>query len=277
MSKTLTASDRTALIRLASSLPAGSPERRAILAGLSKSALGPAKSIWKALTKQLRFPGWDLSEAGHDRLGISAMWEKQFDVGRRDRLPAVYGVALDIRLKESTEGYDADVIMGWAGPDMYGGRPRHSYRVKIPDAFIGGGRQWQVSPDLVRWVQTAFKKVVKHIMDFVKEDTTANTMQGAGRRDLWAKMAGRDPHVEARAMIDDWEKGLRPLFSAIEDIERAFKEAKKTVEALDRQGAGGTLAAPDYLKGVIRPMKATSELAGLAAKTIEKVVKDAGA
>jgi len=43
MSKTLTASDRKSLIRLASSLPAGSPERRAILAGLQKGAalLGP--------------------------------------------------------------------------------------------------------------------------------------------------------------------------------------------------------------------------------------------
>lgn len=36
--KKLTASDRKSLIRLASSLPKGSPERKAILAGLSKSA-----------------------------------------------------------------------------------------------------------------------------------------------------------------------------------------------------------------------------------------------
>lgn len=39
MSRTLTASDRSALIRLASAMPSGSPERRAILAGLSKAAL----------------------------------------------------------------------------------------------------------------------------------------------------------------------------------------------------------------------------------------------
>ena len=37
MSRTLTATDRSALIRLASTLPAGSPERRAILAGLKTS------------------------------------------------------------------------------------------------------------------------------------------------------------------------------------------------------------------------------------------------
>ena len=40
MSRTLTASDRSALIRLASTLPAGSEERKAILAGLSKKARG---------------------------------------------------------------------------------------------------------------------------------------------------------------------------------------------------------------------------------------------
>ena len=39
--KTLTASDRSALIRLASSLPKGSEERRAILAGLKQAADDP--------------------------------------------------------------------------------------------------------------------------------------------------------------------------------------------------------------------------------------------
>lgn len=38
MSRSLTASDRSILIRLASSLPAGSAERKAILAGLSKNS-----------------------------------------------------------------------------------------------------------------------------------------------------------------------------------------------------------------------------------------------
>ena len=36
MSRILTASDRRRLIRLASTMTAGSPERRAVLAGLSK-------------------------------------------------------------------------------------------------------------------------------------------------------------------------------------------------------------------------------------------------
>ena len=47
MSRTLTASDRSALIRLASTLPAGSEERRAILAGLSKKASGGI-TMWTA-------------------------------------------------------------------------------------------------------------------------------------------------------------------------------------------------------------------------------------
>ena len=40
MSRSLTAQDRTSLIRLASSLPAGSAERKAILAGLSVEGSG---------------------------------------------------------------------------------------------------------------------------------------------------------------------------------------------------------------------------------------------
>ena len=38
MSRTLTAADRSALIRLASTMPVGTPERKAILKGLSKRA-----------------------------------------------------------------------------------------------------------------------------------------------------------------------------------------------------------------------------------------------
>jgi hypothetical protein len=62
MSRSLTASDRSALIRLASTMPAGSVERRAILAGLSKTAsalLGDARV--SALVDDL------MSEAGRFR------------------------------------------------------------------------------------------------------------------------------------------------------------------------------------------------------------------
>tara|TARA_B100001094_G_scaffold258136_1_gene257859 strand:+ start:5939 stop:6361 length:423 start_codon:yes stop_codon:yes gene_type:complete len=44
--KTITASDRKSLIRLAATLPKGSPERRVVLAGLSKSAYGGRGPVW---------------------------------------------------------------------------------------------------------------------------------------------------------------------------------------------------------------------------------------
>ena len=56
MSRTLTAADRSALIRLANTLPVGSEERKAILAGLKKSAgdLDALKvDFWKIRTPVL--------------------------------------------------------------------------------------------------------------------------------------------------------------------------------------------------------------------------------
>lgn len=48
MSRSLTAADRSALIKLASTMPAGSPERKTILAGLAKTkvALGDDADPW---------------------------------------------------------------------------------------------------------------------------------------------------------------------------------------------------------------------------------------
>jgi hypothetical protein len=47
MSRRLTASDRSALIRLASTLPVGSSERRAILAGLAGTQSHTASLSWR--------------------------------------------------------------------------------------------------------------------------------------------------------------------------------------------------------------------------------------
>lgn len=44
MARTLTAADRSALIRLASTMEKGSPERKAILAGLEKTSAGDKKA-----------------------------------------------------------------------------------------------------------------------------------------------------------------------------------------------------------------------------------------
>jgi len=46
MSRSLSASDRSALIRLASTLPKGSPERKAILSGLSKTKVTSSKRAY---------------------------------------------------------------------------------------------------------------------------------------------------------------------------------------------------------------------------------------
>ncbi len=55
MARTLTASDRKSLIRLASTLPVGSPERKAILAGLSRVAGRRWKSVADAQKDYARF------------------------------------------------------------------------------------------------------------------------------------------------------------------------------------------------------------------------------
>ena len=60
MSRTLTASDRKALIRLASTMEKGSPERKAILAGLGKKA-GDLAAL-KADLKKIRTPVLELGD-----------------------------------------------------------------------------------------------------------------------------------------------------------------------------------------------------------------------
>ena len=57
MPRNLTASDRSALIRLASTMPAGSPERKAILAGLTKKKAarsGAGAAFSDVVTRNLR-------------------------------------------------------------------------------------------------------------------------------------------------------------------------------------------------------------------------------
>ena len=182
MAKILTATDRSQLIRLASTMAVGSDERKAILAGLSKTAFGGSKSLWMSLLKQLRFPGWVLADENFwnqppiNRSGLDALWEKKFEVGESPStgrpIFATYGVTLTVRLSETDQGLDADALMSWEGPGRFGDRSneRYMYSEKFPDAFIGSGRRWQVSPDLVRWAGSTFKKVEKHIKGFVQED-----------------------------------------------------------------------------------------------------------
>ena len=96
MSRTLTAADRSALIRLASTLPAGSAERRAILAGLSKQAMA------------FRFPQFPIKGVG-DKLTVMGTFEAGTE-------PSKYGEpqGRKVRLTPDTpEGYVLDVIKGY--------------------------------------------------------------------------------------------------------------------------------------------------------------------
>ena len=57
MPRSLSASDRSSLIRLASSLPAGSAERKAILAGLSRTAGMNSSQIKSKFKSPIRIDG----------------------------------------------------------------------------------------------------------------------------------------------------------------------------------------------------------------------------
>ena len=55
MSRTITAADRSALIRLASTMEPGSPERKAVLAGLEKSASRMGVDIFRSFVDPKKF------------------------------------------------------------------------------------------------------------------------------------------------------------------------------------------------------------------------------
>ena len=92
MARTLTASDRKRLIRLASTLPAGSPERKAILAGLSKSANMTDSDVRDILKK-------NVSDA------IEGLVGSAYDV--------------EIRLVRASQNADASVLMETEIPLLY--------------------------------------------------------------------------------------------------------------------------------------------------------------
>ena len=67
MSRSLSASDRSALIRMASTLPKGSPERKAILAGLRTEPSRVAAPVGPRDIAKLE-QELDMMEAEHDSL-----------------------------------------------------------------------------------------------------------------------------------------------------------------------------------------------------------------
>jgi hypothetical protein len=92
MSRTLTASDRKFLIRLASTLPKGSPERKAILAGLQKTAAGEVGpyiefdgKVWVSQFGDPLYPrpsGWTRVTLANKKTG--APGKKEYEIKWRD-------------------------------------------------------------------------------------------------------------------------------------------------------------------------------------------------
>lgn len=106
--KTLTASDRRSLIRLASTLPKGSKERRAILAGLSKAAMEHASE--EARKKYLK----DHPNADPSKHTVGDKSESKGDGKGRDEPPAdaqkkMVGDSIDKVWGESWDDFTAEL------------------------------------------------------------------------------------------------------------------------------------------------------------------------
>lgn len=135
-SRTLTASDRSSLIRLASSLPKGDEMRRAILAGLSKSALtaGTVRAFIEVASSKLT----------------------QYDQRLEAKQPNMYRLGHYLRALNEVRG-DVKDVMDDAGPEALG-RLRASFErrfrslppitatIKQIDEYLASGKM----PSLVR-------------------------------------------------------------------------------------------------------------------------------
>ena len=95
MSRKITSSDRKNLIRLASALPKGSPERRAILAGLAKVArfnerdiIKVARSVESHARTALTYGSVDYGDIGKsfEVTRNAVLNEKQYQRGRKHKL-----------------------------------------------------------------------------------------------------------------------------------------------------------------------------------------------
>ena len=126
----ITASDRKALIRLASSLPKGSEERKTILAGLKKTSSGirrsgrPGSYVWDAAVK-LRRPIVTDYGTYDDRAEVSGsaegfeieLWAKDGDsetMAFTDdyNLPSVDEGDLEDYISQSLGGIEKDLLRG---------------------------------------------------------------------------------------------------------------------------------------------------------------------
>lgn len=96
MSRTLTATDRSALIRLASTLPEGSAERRAILAGLvaGTAPTNVLQALVRSSTEDLGDARrrYDLLEEEYERVGMGGvrLLLDQWHIHGQDRMAVMY-------------------------------------------------------------------------------------------------------------------------------------------------------------------------------------------
>jgi len=81
MPRTLTASDRKALIRLAGTLSVGSPDRKAILKGLSKVSARKVPWVATVSGKKYRFRFDDLEQGGDVQEGLDYFLDQIYDGG----------------------------------------------------------------------------------------------------------------------------------------------------------------------------------------------------
>jgi hypothetical protein len=81
MAKTLTATDRSALIRLASTMGKGSPERKAILKGLSKVSARKVPWVATVSGKKYRFRFDDEPRGGDPQGGLDYFKDNVYDGG----------------------------------------------------------------------------------------------------------------------------------------------------------------------------------------------------
>lgn len=114
MAKTLTAADRKSLIRLASTMVVGSPERKAILAGLGRMvpASDEVKQVLKEVARYFKGRGMDvdLETRLWVELNIVDPWES----------------GAGIHIVPSKEGLDVSLVQG--------GRARSGETVRRPSA-----------------------------------------------------------------------------------------------------------------------------------------------
>ena len=138
--RTITASDRSALIRLASSLPAGSPQRKAILAGLVQT---------KQASGEFNIPG------RHVRGLESSTSRSSSERGSQNRSGSNYRMELFEEVEAFVERLQKE-------PDW------KVIRSKMNDAlhFMGRGEPFNDMEEALRQVtlaQAALEKAVSHL------------------------------------------------------------------------------------------------------------------